>query len=191
MATLTMQPINPSPGPATQEDQRSGKSSGEDDLGDIDSGWVVLQNSDIVPADLAAAAAGSSPTIPTWARWVLGGVVLTVVPFYKRIRHAEGETVGIVENAVKVVEHVAEVTEKLAANVADQLPEDGSLQKVVEKVEYIAEVVDNDAEKVEAIVEKIDTVSDEIDAVVEPIIDELEKELEQSPTPDNGANTHN
>ncbi|GJN15920.1 hypothetical protein PR202_gb02867 [Eleusine coracana subsp. coracana] len=164
MATLTMQPINPSPGPATQEDQRrvffppqllSGKSSGEDDLGDIDSGWVVLQNSDIVPADLAAAAAGSSPTIPTWARWVLGGVVLTVVPFYKRIRHAEGETVGIVENAVKVVEHVAEVTEKLAANVADQLPEDGSLQKVVEKVEYIAEVVDNDAEKVEAIVEKV------------------------------------
>lgn len=28
--------------------------------------WVVLQNSDIVPADLAAAAAGSSPTIPNW-----------------------------------------------------------------------------------------------------------------------------
>jgi hypothetical protein len=28
--------------------------------------WVALQNSDIIPTDLAAAAAGSSPTIPTW-----------------------------------------------------------------------------------------------------------------------------
>jgi hypothetical protein len=32
-----------------------------------------------------------------------------------------------VETAVEVVEHIAEVTEKLAANVAGQLPQDGSL----------------------------------------------------------------
>jgi len=60
-----------------------------------------------------------------------------------------------VENAVEVVEHVAEVTEKLATNVAKQLPEDGSLQKAVEEVEHIAEVVDDDAEKFEAVAEKV------------------------------------
>ena len=60
-----------------------------------------------------------------------------------------------VENSVEVVEHVAEATEKLAANVAKQLPEDGSLQKAVEEVEHIAEVVDADAEKVEAVTEKV------------------------------------
>lgn len=65
------------------------------------------------------------------------------------------ETVGFVENAVEVVEHLAEVTEKLAVNVAKQLPEDGSLQKAVEEVEHIAEVVDDDAEKVEAVTEKV------------------------------------
>jgi hypothetical protein len=65
------------------------------------------------------------------------------------------ETVGFVENAVEVVEHIAEVTEKLAANVAKQLPEDGSLQKAVEEVEHIAEVVDDDAEKFEAVAEKV------------------------------------
>jgi hypothetical protein len=66
-----------------------------------------------------------------------------------------GETVGVVENAVQVVEHAAEVTEKLATNITDQLPEDGSLQKVVENIEHIAEVINNDAGKVEAIVEKV------------------------------------
>lgn len=36
---------------------------------------------------------------------------------------------------------------------------------------------------------QIDKVSDEIDAAVEPVIEELEKELDQSPTSDNGVNT--
>ncbi|OEL13110.1 hypothetical protein BAE44_0025868 [Dichanthelium oligosanthes] len=133
------------------------------DLSDIDSGWVVLKNSDIVSADLAAAAVSGSQRLE--------------------------ETVGIVENAVEVVEHVAEVTEKLAANVAKQLPEDGSLQKAVEEVEHIAEVVDADAEKVEAVAEKVDKLSDQIDADVEPVIEELENELDQGTTSNNGANT--
>ncbi|RLN04219.1 uncharacterized protein C2845_PM13G20430 [Panicum miliaceum] len=155
--------------------------------------WVVLKNSDIVSADLAAAAASGgqrlgSSTIPSWARWVIGGVVYTVVPFYNRVRQLEEETVEVVENTVEVVEHIAEATEKLAANVSKQLPEDGSLQKAVEEVEYIAEVVDADAEKVEAVTEKIGKVSDEIDAAVEPVIEELENELDQGATSDNGAN---
>ncbi|XP_066330734.1 uncharacterized protein [Miscanthus floridulus] len=199
MATLTMQPIGPTPGPAAQEDQRKGENpptADGTDLSDIDSGWVILKNSDIVSADLAAAAVSGgqrlgSSTIPSWARWVFGGVVYTVVPFYNRVRRLEGETVGFVENAVEVVEHIAEVTDKLAANVAKQLPEDGSQQKAVEEVEHIAEVVDDDAEKFEAVAEKIDKVSDEIDAAVEPVIEELEKELDQSTTSDDGVNTKN
>jgi hypothetical protein len=39
--------------------------------------------------------------------------------------------------------------------MAKQLPKDGSLQKAVEEVEHIAEVVDTDAEKVEAVTEKV------------------------------------
>ncbi|BAT05949.1 Os08g0483600, partial [Oryza sativa Japonica Group] len=122
--------------------------------------WVVLGKSDIVPADLAAQSLRSSPkTIPTWARWVIGGVLHTVVPFYERARYVEDETARNVETAAEVVEQIAEVTEKLASNVADHLPENGCLQKVVEKIEYIAEVVDEDAEKVEAITEKVGSMS--------------------------------
>ena len=60
-----------------------------------------------------------------------------------------------VETAVEVVEHVAEVTEKLAANAANSLPENGSMQKVAVEIEYIAEVVDKDAHKVEAVIQKV------------------------------------
>jgi len=180
-----MQPIDPAL--AAQEGSR-GNNLAEDggDLGDIDVGWVFLGKSDIVPADLAAAAAvggglrlRSSSAVPTWARRVLGGVVYMVVPFYNRVRNVEEETVGYVETAVEVVEHIAEVTEKLAANVADQLPKDGSLQQAAEELEFIADIVDKDAEKVEAIAKKIDNFSDKIDAEVEPVIEELEKELNQ------------
>ena len=38
---------------------------------------------------------------------------------------------------------------------------------------------------------QIDKVSDEIDAAVEPVIEELEKELDQSTTSDDGVNTKN
>lgn len=66
-----------------------------------------------------------------------------------------GETLENVETAVEVVEHVAEVTEKLAANAVNSLPENGSLHKVAVEIEYIAEVVDKDAHKVEAVIKKV------------------------------------
>ncbi|XP_015695449.1 uncharacterized protein LOC102716059 [Oryza brachyantha] len=177
MATLTMQPIGPLP--STQEGSREEKPAEDGaDLGDIDSGWVVLGKSDIVSADLAARSLRSSPkAIPSWARWVIGGVLHTVVPFYERVRYIEDETARNLETAVEVVEHVAEVTEKLASNVAGKFPENGCLHKAVEKIEYIAEVVDEDAEKVEVIVDNIDKFSDKVDAEVEPVIKELQKEF--------------
>nr|CAB3453653.1 unnamed protein product [Digitaria exilis] len=167
MATLTLPPSHAAGQTTTQEDSAGGVKKPADaaaDPGGMDSGWVVLGNSDIVPADMAAAAAAAGhgrlnfsplPMIPIWMQMVLGGVVYTAVPFYKRARKMEGETLENVETAVGVVEHVAEVTEKLAANAANSLPENGSLHKVAVEIEYIAEVVDKDAHKVEAIIKKV------------------------------------
>ncbi|XP_020406311.1 uncharacterized protein, partial [Zea mays] len=95
------------------------------------------------------------PMIPIWVQMVLGGVVYTVVPFYKRVLMVEGERLANVQTAVEVVEHVAEVTEKLVADAASSLPENGSLHKVVVEVECVAEAVDKDAHKVEAVIDKV------------------------------------
>ncbi|KAL6656172.1 hypothetical protein ACP70R_006998 [Stipagrostis hirtigluma subsp. patula] len=199
MATLTLPPAAAAAGQAAQEglsDATKNPAGEAADPSGMDSGWVVLGKSDIVQADLAAAAAAAGhrrlgfsplPMIPIWAQMVLGGVVYTVVPFYKRARKVEGEALDNAETAVEVVEHVAEVTEKLAANAAKSLPENGSLQKVAMEVEYIAEVVDMDAHKVEAIIKKIEKLSDQIDAAVEPVIEELEKDFKPNPTSSNGS----
>lgn len=191
MATLNLSPTNAAGQVATQDGLKDGiRKPSEDvaDTGSMDSEWVVLGKSDIIPADLAAAAAGRHhlnfsplPMIPIWVQMILGGVVYTAVPFYKRARKVEDETLASVETGVEVVEHVAEVTEKQAANAADSLP-DGSLRKVSVEIEYIAEVVDKDAHKLEAIIEKIEEVSDKIDDAVEPVIEELEKDFKPNPT---------
>jgi len=196
MATLTLPPTIAGGQTATQEGPAGKPGDGAADPGCMDSGWVVLGKSDIVPADLAEAAAAAGhprlnfsplPMIPIWVQMVLGGVVYTAVPFYKRARKIEGETLSNVETAVEVVEHVAEVTEKLAANAANSLPENGSMQKVAVEIEYIAEVVDTDAHKVEAVIKKIEDMSDKIDAAVEPIIEALEKDFKPNPTSSTGS----
>uniref|UniRef100_A0ACD5Y1D7 Uncharacterized protein n=2 Tax=Avena sativa TaxID=4498 RepID=A0ACD5Y1D7_AVESA len=142
MATLALQPTAAATLPTAQEEQRASETTGFDgsaaDPSDIDSGWVFLGESDVVPPELAAAAAAGRrrlgfsplPMIPIWVQMVLGGVVYTAVPFYKRARQIEDKAIENVETALDVLEHAAEVTEKLAANVASSLPEDGSLHKV-------------------------------------------------------------
>ncbi|KAJ1290034.1 hypothetical protein BS78_02G211100 [Paspalum vaginatum] len=157
MATLTLPPANAAGQASTQEGLAEGIRKPLEDTanpGDMDSEWVVLGKSEIVPADLATAAAAAAtagrhrlnfsplPMIPIWVQMILGGVVYTAIPFYKRARKVEGETIANVETAVEVVEHVAEVIEKLAANAADSLPENGPFQKVAVEIECIAEVVD-------------------------------------------------
>ncbi|KAF0913316.1 hypothetical protein E2562_021966 [Oryza meyeriana var. granulata] len=187
MATLALPPTAAAAQPGQEYPSAIKNPAGDaaDSTG-IDSGWVVLGKSDIVPADLAAAAADTGqrqlgfsplPMLPIWMQMVLGGVVYTAVPFYKRIRKVEGEAIENVETALEVVEHAAEVTEKLADNVANALLENGTLHKLAEEIEYIAEIVDKDAQKVEIIIKKIEDVSNQIDAAVEPVIEELEKEF--------------
>lgn len=196
MATLALPPTAATL-PA-QEDPRTGEKPSADDSAadpsDIDSGWVFLGKSDVVPAELAAAAAGRRrlgfsplPMLPIWVQMVLGGVVYTAVPFYKRARQLEDKAIENVETALDVLERASEVTEKFAANVANSLPKDGSLHKLAEELEYIAEEVDKDAHKAEVMIKKIEALSDKIDAAVEPVIKELEEEFKPKPASHSGS----
>ncbi|NP_001132344.1 uncharacterized protein LOC100193787 [Zea mays] len=196
MATLALPPTTKAAGQdATQESLAENPAKDAADPGSMESEWVLLGKSDIVPADVAAAAAAGHhhlnfsplPMIPIWVQMVLGGVVYTAVPFYKRVLKVEGETLANVETAVEVVEHVAEVTEKLAADAASSLPENGSLHKVAVEVECVAEAVDKDAHEVEAVIDKVEEVSEKIDATVEPVIEELEKDLIPNPRSSSGS----
>lgn len=199
MATLALPPTAATL-PAQEDPRTSEKPSADDsaaDPSDIDSGWVFLGKSDVVPAELAAAAVDAAgrrrlgfsplPMLPIWVQMVLGGVVYTAVPFYKRARQIEDKATENVETALDVLERAAEVTEKFAANMANSLPEDGSLHKLAEELEYIAEEVDKDAHKAEVMIKKIDAISDKIDAAVEPVIENLEEEFKPNPASHAGS----
>uniref|UniRef100_J3MTX9 Uncharacterized protein n=1 Tax=Oryza brachyantha TaxID=4533 RepID=J3MTX9_ORYBR len=165
MATLTMQPIGPLP--STQEGSRQVGCPWE--IGYRLGGFGSSQPAIISKGDSLMGALGD------WRCAAHSGAILRESPL-QCIRVCY-ETARNLETAVEVVEHVAEVTEKLASNVAGKFPENGCLHKAVEKIEYIAEVVDEDAEKVEVIVDNIDKFSDKVDAEVEPVIKELQKEF--------------
>ncbi|THU62943.1 hypothetical protein C4D60_Mb01t10470 [Musa balbisiana] len=108
------------------------------------------------------------------ARWILGAAVILAVPFYRRFLKIEGEVKKTTKAAVGVVEKVAEVTEKIAMEVAEALPENTKLKQVALEVEEIAEVVDKEAKLAETILEEVDDVVEKVDTLVEPIVDEFE-----------------
>ncbi|RRT80775.1 hypothetical protein B296_00003114, partial [Ensete ventricosum] len=61
----------------------------------------------------------------------------------------------IAEVALQTVEKVAEVTEKIASDVADALPEGDSLKEKALLIEKIAEKVEHDAKLAEAIIHEV------------------------------------
>ncbi|WOK97646.1 hypothetical protein Cni_G06354 [Canna indica] len=111
--------------------------------------------------------------IPTWARWILGSVVLLAFPYYKKILRLEDKLEKTASAVAHVIEKVAEATEKISEEVAEALPEDSKLRKIALGVEHLAERVADDAEKAEELIKKVDGVVDRVDhMVVEPIVKE-------------------
>ncbi|XP_072974285.1 uncharacterized protein [Typha angustifolia] len=151
--------------------------------------WVLLDKKSDVGLNPIKSSGGGLPlpNIPVWAKWVLGSIVCIAVPLYKRIRRIEDGVTKTAETAIEVIEKTAEVTEKVASNVADSFPGDNSLKEVALKIEDIAELVDKDAEIAEAFIHKVDRIIEEVDTLMEPIIEEeeaMEKEMEKDPNSD-------
>ncbi|THU57731.1 hypothetical protein C4D60_Mb03t06580 [Musa balbisiana] len=132
----------------------------------------------------AAGAVGSSGSgfpisnIPVWARWILGSLVIAAIPFYTRIIKKGGNIEKVAEVALETVEKLAEVTEKIASDVAAALPEGDSLKEKALLIEKIAEKVEHDAKLAEAIIHEVDVVKEEVDTLVKPLLEKEESEKE-------------
>ncbi|KAJ8500709.1 hypothetical protein OPV22_011261 [Ensete ventricosum] len=132
----------------------------------------------------AAGAVGSSGSgfpisnIPIWARWVLGSLVIAAIPFYTRIVKRGGNIEKVAEVALQTLEKVAEVTEKIASDVANALPEGDSLKEKALLIEKIAEKVEHDAKLAEAIIHEVDAVKEEVDTLMNPLLEKEQSEKE-------------
>lgn len=71
--------------------------------------------------------------------------------------HLSDEMQESVQSLLQVVERVAQVTEKLATDIAEALPSDHNLKGAVETVSQIAQKVEKDAETAQAFVQMVYT----------------------------------
>ncbi|XP_028547404.1 uncharacterized protein LOC110107110 [Dendrobium catenatum] len=93
--------------------------------------------------------------LPACAKWIFGSVLFLAIPVYKRMLRIEGVLEKEVIDMVEIVKKVADVTEKVSSDVAEALPSDSDLKKIVIEVEGEAEVVCVDAEKTETFIHKV------------------------------------
>ncbi|XP_008663248.1 uncharacterized protein [Zea mays] len=113
-------------------------------------------------------------SMPPWAKWVAGAVILAI-PIYRRFRTLEEKTAEV---AIEVVDTVAEAAEKVAGEVAGAFPGNDGLREAASKIKTVADEIEEDAEKAEALIEKVDEIKKEVDSIVDPIIDKVVKDKE-------------
>ncbi|KAI0499113.1 hypothetical protein KFK09_020014 [Dendrobium nobile] len=112
--------------------------------------------------------------LPACAKWIFGSVLFLAIPVYKRMLRIEGVLEKEVIDMVEIVKKVADVTEKVSSDVAEALPSDSDLKKIVIEVEGEAEVVCVDAEKTETFIHKVDDFKDKSEAWLDKIAEEWE-----------------
>ncbi|KAH0452488.1 hypothetical protein IEQ34_019787 [Dendrobium chrysotoxum] len=115
--------------------------------------------------------------IPTWAKFVLGSVVLLTIPTLRKF-HSIKDVTKTVEEVAEVVEKAAEVVEKVAEEIAEALPE-GRGKEAALKLEKIALLVDKEAELTESIIDKVDDVVDVVNTNLKLVEGETKKNDEE------------
>ncbi|CAM0957081.1 unnamed protein product [Alopecurus aequalis] len=123
------------------------------------------------------------PPFFTWARLAIGSVVAVTAPFvhfkwasFLRIQSEVDMVKDMAETAAEVVEDVAGVAEKVSAELAGQLPEDGRLRHAAVLVEHASKEVAEEARLAQDIIHKVDEIEEEVKAMIEPIIDHGKRE---------------
>ncbi|NP_001346595.1 uncharacterized protein [Zea mays] len=131
-----------------------------------------------VPAANPSPSGGNNlpvPKIPPWVKWVAGAVIFAV-PMYRRFRALEDKIEKTAEVAIEVIDKVAEATEKVAGEVADEFPGNESIKEAASRIKKVMHVVEEDADKAEALIEKVDEIKKDVDSIVDPIIGKVAKD---------------
>ncbi|KAL1224842.1 hypothetical protein V5N11_015620 [Cardamine amara subsp. amara] len=123
---------------------------------------------------------------PSWGRWIIGSAISVVLSFWnnkriQKLKRIEGEAelaVEGVEAIAEMVEKVATATDKMAKEMAENLPEESNLKNVALVVEHISEVAAHEAHLTEIFLHKVEEVTqdlDDLEAMIEPLVDKHKK----------------
>ncbi|XAR48535.1 hypothetical protein NMG60_11031386 [Bertholletia excelsa] len=132
--------------------------------------------------DLRTAQGGRREREKTVKNWILGAMITVLVPFLRHKWRAlfkvtkEFEAMAErTEHATEVIERVAGEVEKMAEEVADELPEGGKFRRAIEVVENTARETVKDARLVEEIIDKVEEADKDSASLAEPVNDKAEE----------------
>ncbi|XP_021899793.1 uncharacterized protein LOC110816073 [Carica papaya] len=121
-------------------------------------------------------------------RWILGSVLVFLLPSLKpkweKLKRIEGEVEMVVEEAehvAEVVEKVAAVAEKVSADVAENLPEHTKLKTIALTTQHISQIAAHDAHCTQNFFHKVDELKqnlEDLDAMVEPVVNKIVEHVE-------------
>ncbi|KAL0438171.1 UNVERIFIED_CONTAM: hypothetical protein Slati_2300100, partial [Sesamum latifolium] len=114
-----------------------------------------------------------------------GVAIAIVVPFinYKwgpLLKDKIVTAMKMTEEVVEAVEKVAGEVEKVAEDIADDLPEGGKLRNAVDFVEKVAERAARDAGAVDDFIDKVQEEQEKVESLVESLKDESENPPKES-----------
>ncbi|XP_020582453.1 uncharacterized protein LOC110026040 [Phalaenopsis equestris] len=122
----------------------------------------------------------------SWAKWILGSILATALPFWnrswKKLLRLEDEVEIVaeaVESAAEIVEKVANVAEKVSSDIAEQMPKNGKLKEAVLFVENVAEEVAEAAQHTQEIIHKMEELKEEIEGLKKKDTDTEESHSKQ------------
>ncbi|KAL8097449.1 hypothetical protein AgCh_030542 [Apium graveolens] len=131
----------------------------------------------------SAAPAPPKHNMSAWLKWFVGSIFSLLLPFLKQkwdnILLLEGKlekAAEEVEYAAEVVQKVAITTEKVSAEVANNLPGNGKLKEAALIVEHLASVAASDAQLAENIIHKANDLKEdveELEKLVKPVVDRI------------------
>ncbi|CAH9078424.1 unnamed protein product [Cuscuta europaea] len=133
-------------------------------------------------AGIEPAAAGSFPDPNPLKGWLIGILISVILPF---LRHKLGSLTQI-KNSIKQAEEVvhslekaAEVVDKVAEDIGENLPA-GKLKDVVALVEHAAEKVDKEAEKLEELIDKVEEFEEKVEDRVKSFVELASHKTEEN-----------
>ncbi|KAL8136528.1 hypothetical protein V2J09_002529 [Rumex salicifolius] len=128
------------------------------------------------------------PWISIWVRWAAGSILSLLLsiwmPNWSTLLKIGGEAEFIMKESEKMaeaVEKVATMAEKVAEDVADQLPDNTKLKEAAKLVENISKEAAKDAHLADQIIHKVDSVEhdlEELETLIEPFINKIIHEID-------------
>lgn len=123
--------------------------------------------------------------IPGWVRWIFGSMMTLwsghMISDLLKIEGEVEEAVEILEDIAETVEKLATMTEKICHDIEVEFPAEGAINKAAHFVEHLSEEVVEDAQNTQEFIHKITSTEKIVETSIETAVEALEDLINVKP----------